>query len=116
LFYIFESIRFPHVSSSPSSPKEHSSRPSSRPRTAPQIHAKEPTKIEFHSQSATVFQTNLAPIDENIETELLVTKTIVPQPTKIDYKRDIQILTLTDDDDEKNTQQITNVAKEQLPF
>ncbi|CAF0797225.1 unnamed protein product [Rotaria sordida] len=108
--------RFPQVSSLiPVTPlNENSSRPDSRPRTAPATQIKVRPKTEFHSKSIGTFQTNLESINENTETTSLDTKTIVPQPTKVDVSRDIQILTLNDNEDK--SKKTTNESSEKLPF
>ncbi|CAF5040900.1 unnamed protein product, partial [Rotaria sp. Silwood1] len=49
------------------------------------------------------------PIDEEKKT-----KTFVPQPTKVDSKRDIQVLTLNDDGN--HNQQLSNRDKDEVPF
>ncbi|CAF2679816.1 unnamed protein product [Rotaria sp. Silwood2] len=100
------SNKFP--SESVSSINENTIKPNSRPRTSPQIQSTTTTN-DFQSRSTRAFQTNLEPIDEEKNT-----KTFVPQPTKVDSKRDIQVLTLSDDGN--NNQQITNRNKDEVPF
>jgi hypothetical protein len=95
---------------------ESSSKPPSRPRTAPQIQTNEQPKTESNSKSAGLFQPNLQSVDKNIEKESLNTKPNVSQSTKIDIQRDVQILTLDDDDDKNQSQQITNEENQQIPF
>jgi hypothetical protein len=75
----------------------------SRVRTAPQLRLKE----ELPIKSAEVVPTNLQPANEN-------TETIITQPTKVDVQRDIQILTL--DDDEHPSQPIKIVETQQIPI
>lgn len=93
--------RFPNVSSSIPLPLPNNtpSRPISRPRTAPEI----ATKRELSSKSITVFPT----VDEN--TEINVT-----QPTKVDLQRDVQILTLPDNENENH--QLEHTEHDQIPF
>ncbi len=111
-------LRFPQVSSSvPVTPLiETSSKPPSRPRTAPQMQTHEQPKRELNSKSAGLFQPNLQSVDENIETESLNTNTNVSPTTKFDIQRDVQILTLDDNDNKNQSQQITNEEIEQIPF
>ncbi|CAF4089385.1 unnamed protein product [Rotaria sp. Silwood2] len=94
--------KFPQVSSLiPVTPlNDNSSRPISRPRTAPPTQGKVRPKTEFHSKSMGTFQTNLELINESTETTSLDTKTIVPESTKVDVNCDVQILTLDDNEDE----------------
>ncbi|CAF4535056.1 unnamed protein product [Rotaria sp. Silwood1] len=108
--------RFPQVSSlKPITPlNENSSRPISRPRTAPPTQVQVRPKTEFHSKSMGTFQTNLEQINENTETTSLDTKTTVPEATKVDVNCDIQILTL--DDNEDKNKKTTNEQDEKVPF
>ncbi|CAF3700741.1 unnamed protein product [Rotaria sordida] len=93
-----------------SSINENTIKPNSRPRTSPQIQSTTTTTTnDFQSKSTRAFQTNLEPINEEKNT-----KTFVPQPTKVDSKRDIQVLTFNDD--EYNNQQLTNRNKDEVPF
>jgi len=72
---ISEIFRFPSVSSSILIPP---SRPTTRPYTAPEMTIKPETAVDLPS------------IDEN-----------VIQPTKVDLQHDVQILTLTDSENEQ---------------
>ncbi|CAF1293803.1 unnamed protein product [Rotaria sordida] len=94
-----------------SSINENTIKPNSRPRTSPQIQSTTTTTTtnDFQSKSTRALQTNLEPINEEKNT-----KTFVPQPTKVDSKRDIQVLTFNDD--EYNNQQLTNRNKDEVPF
>jgi hypothetical protein len=115
LFFKFDFFRFPNISSnqflSSSLPSinEASTKPTSRPGSSPQVQQ----VTDFQSKSTRVFQPNLNSIDEKTEIEVK-TKKVVPQPTKVDVKRDIQILTLNDDGN--NNQQSTIENDDQVPF
>ncbi|CAF1201324.1 unnamed protein product [Rotaria magnacalcarata] len=114
--------RFPYVSSTmlivPSN--ENSSRPLSRPRTAPATQATAAqSKADFHSKSVGGLQHNLETTDENSELMLTMTESIVLEPTPIDVKHDIQILTLDDNDndnDNDKSQPTINEENEKIPF
>jgi hypothetical protein len=110
------SIRFPSVSSSipVTLLNETPSRPISRPRTAPQMQASVQPKTDLTSKSAGTYQENLHPIAEHTAAESLNTKPNVTQPTKVDLQRDVQILTL--DDDENPNEQLIYGENEQTPF
>ena len=64
---------------------------------------------DFQNHSTRTFQKKLQPIDEE-KTE----RTVVPKPTKIDDRRDVQVLTLNDDG--INNQQPKYEAQDQVPF
>ncbi|CAF1144203.1 unnamed protein product [Rotaria sp. Silwood1] len=104
------SNKFPNTPSNQSVSliNENTTKSNSRPRTAPQVQSTTTTN-DFQSKSTRVFQTNLEPIDEEKKT-----KTFVPQPTKVDSKRDIQVLTLNDDGN--HNQQLSNRDKDEVPF
>jgi hypothetical protein len=56
-----------------------------------------------------MYPTNLEPMDEEINP-----RTNIPQPTKVDVKRDIQVLTLNDDGN--NHQESINEKQDEIPF
>ena len=62
-------------------------------------------KIDFHSRSSRAIRTNLGFTDENTEERTLNTETSVPQPTKVDTKRDLQILIINENNE--NESQLT---------
>jgi hypothetical protein len=57
------------------------------------------------------FQANLEPITEEINS-----KPTVPQPTKVDIKRDIQVLTLSDDGNNNTQQPVGKDEQDEIPF
>lgn len=81
-------------------------KPMSRPRASPS------TQSTSHqsTKSNEAFQTNLQPINE--ETHV---KPVVPQPTRVDAQRDIQILTLNDDANQNHQPSITE-GQDEVPF
>ena len=58
------------------------------------------------------FQTNLEPITEETNSK----PTTVPQPTKVDIKRDIQVLTLSDDGNNNTQQPAGKEEQDEVPF
>jgi hypothetical protein len=80
---------------------ENRPKSTSRARTAPQMSPNVQPKLE-PSKSIVEFQTNLQSIDENTETDSLETKPNLTQPTKVDLKRDVQILILDDNEKSKH--------------
>ncbi|CAF4597437.1 unnamed protein product [Rotaria socialis] len=111
--------RFPHVSSMVIivPPNGNPSRPLSRPRTAPATQATAAqSKADFHSKSAGGFQNNLETTDENSELMLTMTESIVLEPTPVDVKCDIQILTLDDNDNGNKSQPTIIEENEKTPF
>jgi hypothetical protein len=81
---------------------ENSSKSNVRARTAPQMQVHVQPKAELHRKSPAVPPTNLPSIDENTETDPSITTTNVIQPTKVDIKRDVQILILDDNEKAKH--------------
>jgi len=102
--FSFKIFRFPNVSSNQPLPSinENPPKPNSRSRTTPQVQS----TPNNSNKSTRIFQTNLEPIDE---------KNNVVQPTEVDIKRDIQILTLNDDENPPN-QQTTIEEQNEVPF
>ncbi len=82
--------RFPNVSSNQPLPSINEN--SAKPKSRPQRSSHSQSTADSQSKSSRVFPTNLESIDEEINP-----KPIVPQPTTVDAKHDIQILTLNDD-------------------
>lgn len=87
-------------------PSNEPSKPPSRSRTSPS------TQSTSHqsTKSNGTFQASLQPIGEETNT-----KPVIPQPTRVDAQRDIQILTLNDDGNQ-NHQPSTNQGQDEVPF
>lgn len=69
----------------------------------------QPTTTDFQNKPNRAFQTNLEIINEEKNA-----KQVLLQPTKVDGKRDIQVLTLNDD--EIHNLQSTNKQTDEVPF
>lgn len=101
----------PQVSASFTAFQEQITKTPLRPQTAPQIKAfPEPTTKSTRALPAT-----LESIEENGEHINIQTTSSVPQPTKIDLKRDIQVLTLNDDGPHRSIGKKIDV-QDQVPF
>ncbi|CAF2068886.1 unnamed protein product [Rotaria magnacalcarata] len=106
-FDSFMTTKFPSASlnESLSSNRETTPKTSSRPRTSQTLSATN----DFHAKQNRGFHTNLDSIDEE-----KTTKSNVSQSTKIDGKRDIQVLTLNDDGN--NNLLSTHRENDEAPF
>lgn len=99
----------PSLSSSLTAINEPVSKPAVRPQTAPQT----PASVTRSNKPLRAVHTNLQSIEERPESTTLM-RAEVPQPTKVDVKRDIQVLTLNDEA-QKNPS-LMNVHPDQVPF
>lgn len=96
----------------PTPPPSTPTRPQSRPRTAPATpgHIDPKSNVEIKS-----IQITLPSIEESTEAEVTRVSTVGVSPLKVDLVHDVQILTLSDDD-EKAVQTVTTAQKEAAPF
>ncbi len=81
----------------------------SKPLSRSQSFSHGQSAADFQSKSNRSFQTNLESINEETNP-----KPVVPAPTKVDAKRDIQVLTLNDDGN--TNQPSANEAQDEVPF
>ena len=88
-----ESTSQPPLSASFTAFQEQITKTPMRPQTTPHVQ----TTTEHFNRLTRALPANLESIEETTEIVTKNHKTAVPQPTKIDLKRDIQVLTLNDE-------------------
>ena len=99
----------PSLSSSLTSINETVSKPAARPQSAPQV----PPVMNYSNKPLRALHPSLESIEERPES-ITQMRPALPQPTKVDLKRDIQVLTLNDE--AQNNASLNKNHGDQVPF